>query len=429
MKAPTELQASSSTPQTRPGGALTAAVLALLCLLVLATGGAWYAARVERRSVHAATAPSAQKNQGSALQAAAFGQPDLLPFYGSSELLLDDFHSNGIFAEYPTGFRTFTVANPGNTSLIILQKLAAIGPAVRGRKVAISISPHWIDGRDAVRQDFYAGNFSPLHGYALAFSTELSYELRQAAGRRMLQYPDSLAGEPLLGFALERLTNDRPVDRFLYAATLPLGRLRLAVLRLQDHWETARALLGDGAATEPVRRPGEIDWQSLQAQAERITRERATNNPYGFDDRSWEAMLQRWSQRGRTVEEGRAGDRMNDVAFVRMLHDSVGKQDLDLLLQGLQELGAQPLLLSAPLPGAYLESAGLTARGRAAYYDAVAAIAGRYGVPLVDFRDRDRDRGFVRDLTSHLSPKGWVAYDRALDAFYHDRPLAAAAGR
>ena len=82
------------------------------------------------------------KNQGVALQRNAFEKPDLLPLYGSSELIKPIPNKAArFFRRYPTQFEVFPVGKAGTTSLIILQKLAGVGDALRGRKVAISLSP------------------------------------------------------------------------------------------------------------------------------------------------------------------------------------------------------------------------------------------------------------------------------------------------
>ena len=95
------------------------------------------------------------KNQGTALQQAAFETDGLLPLYGSSELNLlrpynRPFHATNLFRDRPTGFAVFPVGKQATTCLIIQQKLAAIGPALRGRKVVISLSSFWFfDGLTA----------------------------------------------------------------------------------------------------------------------------------------------------------------------------------------------------------------------------------------------------------------------------------------
>ncbi len=165
----------------------------------------FYARSLEHRSITALAADEAiieregklapVKNQGTALQQAALDTDCLLPVYGSSEQVLHTaynrpFHATNVFRDQPTGFTVFPVGKAETTCLIMLQKLAALGPALSGRKLAVSVSPAWFFDRPMAWADGYAGNFSALHAGEFAFNTHLSLQLRQDAARRMLQYPD-----------------------------------------------------------------------------------------------------------------------------------------------------------------------------------------------------------------------------------------------
>jgi len=98
------------------------------------------------------------KNQGTELTAEAFRHPELLVIYGSSELEQEnDYHASTVFKNYPTGFTIFPVGRGATTSLVMLQDLAAVGSEIRGRKVAISVSPPWFFLHDRT-PDFYMAN-------------------------------------------------------------------------------------------------------------------------------------------------------------------------------------------------------------------------------------------------------------------------------
>src|SRR5690606_11073549 len=121
--------------------------------------------REEARYVHAlAPQQFTIKGLGVGLQTEAFRQTDLLPVYGSSEVdsYLGPFHPSDFFDAYPTGFTVFPVGAQGTTALIVLQKLAAIGSELQGKKVVILISPTYFRKNDRVRQEYYAGNYSRL---------------------------------------------------------------------------------------------------------------------------------------------------------------------------------------------------------------------------------------------------------------------------
>src|ERR1700730_4705859 len=135
----------------------------------------------------------ALKNQGTELQAEAFRHADLLVVYGSSELEQPNpYHASNLFHDYPTGFTVFPVGRGSTTSLVMLQDLAGVGPELRGKKVAISVSPPWFFLHDR-GPDFYAPNYSAMHLNPFFFSTDLSDARKRAAVRQLMQSPSLFA--------------------------------------------------------------------------------------------------------------------------------------------------------------------------------------------------------------------------------------------
>ena len=388
--------------------------MAGLLLGTALTGFGLYARWTERRFIHA-LAPELfpQKMQGGALQAEAFRQPELLPIYGSSELysFVGPFHASELFRSYPSGFEVSPVGRYGTLPLIILQDLAAVGPDAWGKKVAICVSPAFFRASDELQNAYYRGNFSPLHADELALSSELSFEVKQAAVQRMLEHPDTVQSDPLLAFILERLADGSPLSRALYYGAFPLGRLDDLALRLQDHWETlAYIRQRPDLSPEVPRRAERLDWPSLIAEARREAEGRAGNNPFGFD-------ADYWRQSAETIVKQRGLN--NDGSYRKSLQQEMDWGDLDLLLRGLRDLGARPLLLSVPIKGIFYDYWGVSISARKDYYRRTRAAATRYGVPLVDFEEFDGDKYFTVDERSHPSQEGWAYYDQALDAFYH----------
>ena len=126
---------------------LAAALAAVILGVVVLEAFGFYARSLEYRSITALAADEAiierdgplgpVKNQGTALQQAAMDTGCLLPIYGSSELNLlqpytRPFHPTILFHDRPTGFTIFPVGKAESTCLTILQKLAAVGPALQG---------------------------------------------------------------------------------------------------------------------------------------------------------------------------------------------------------------------------------------------------------------------------------------------------------
>jgi D-alanine transfer protein len=415
---------SEQTPHLAP--ALTAVILGVV---VLAAFGS-FARSLEYRSIRALAADEAiievdgklapVKNQGAALQQAALDTGCLLPVYGSSELNLQaaynrPFHATNLFRDHLTDFTIFPVGKAATTCLIILQKLAAVGPALEGRKVVVSLSPFWFFERLTPRADGYAGNFSALQAGELAFNTRLSLKLRQDAARRMLQFPATVANRPLLKFALENLADGSPFCLACYDAVFPLGLLHNAILRYQDHWSVVTYLWKHPEKTSTPISPHsrrQLDWPTLHRQADASYRAHSNNNELGLDNQIWDRELREEMHRARNAR--------SDEAFLGTLERNQEWVDLELLLRELAELGAEPLLLSMPIHGGWYDQCGITYAARRAYYQKLRQVGASYHAAVVDFADHDADQSFCRDTMGHPAPNGLVYYNQILDGFFHD---------
>jgi D-alanine transfer protein len=409
---------------------LAPALTALILSVVVTAAFGFYARSLEDRSIMALAADEAiiarddnlapVKNQGTALQQAAVDTDGLLPVYGSSEQILHTdynrpFHATNLFRNQPTGFTVFPVGKAQSTCLIMLQKLAALGPSLKGRKVAVSVSPAWFFDRPMAWPDGYAGNFSALHAGELAFNIDLSLPLRQDAARRMLKYPETLASQPLLRFALESMTDGSPFSLACYEAVLPLGIVHNAILRSVDHWRVVHHLwVHPLKAVSPIssRNDHQLDWPMLHRKADAQYRDHSNNNEFGLDNEQWDRELHQAIVRQRNTR--------SDEAFLGTLASNQEWVDLELLLRELSELGAQPLLLSMPIHGGWYDRLGITYTARRAYYQKLRETGARYRAAVVDFADHDADRSFCHDPMGHLAPRGLVYYSQVFDRFFHD---------
>lgn len=392
---------------------LVSSLFAFLVLFAGIFGFRRYAESLENQYVHA-LAPEwfPQKSQGSALQKAAFHQPDLLLVYGGSELgYSDPYHANIIFAKYPTGFTLFTVGRARAEPLIIFEKLAAIGKELQGKKIVITLSPDFAMA-GMTSPGGYAFNFSPLHAYELAFSTDLSPVLKQEAAGRMLEYSDTLKRNPLLRFALENLAVGSPESLALYYSVLPLGKLQTEVLKLQDHEATLEYLWSDtGIKAKVNRKRQEIKWEMLLQKAQESYAVRSNSNPFGILNEEWVQQYNGDVSNERNI--------LSDKWFLEFIAGSKGWEDLELLLRELRELEAEPLVISSPIHGPYFDFLGVSAAARQEYYEKLERAVGSDDVPLLSYSSHDESKDFLIDPLFHLSSVGWVYYARGMDSFYH----------
>jgi D-alanine transfer protein len=353
------------------------------------------------------------KSRGSELQKEALQNTDLLLIYGSSELAFDNpYHASTVFASYPTGFTIFPAGGGQTTSLIILEDIAAAADELHGQKIVISVSPPFFFLHD-LPPEFYAPDSSNLHLRSLIFSPHLSLATKQAAAKELENSPQMLKQDPQVALAVDRLINGSAEDLELYNLSLPVAEMENARRRSQDLSDTNQYIQSRSDLDPDVpRQAASIDWHALLQQAEQEQQASSDNNPFGFDNQVWTDKY------SKLVPEREA--LYNNAWFVDNLDHTAEFTDLDLLLRGLSELGAQPLVISQPIPGIYYDYVGVSQQARMQYYSRLRALCAQYGVPVVDFKDHDDDQHFVTDPNSHLSRLGWVYYDQALDAFFHD---------
>jgi D-alanine transfer protein len=398
-----------------------AAVSVMACCLVAVR---LYAGALEQRYVRAlapATTRLPAKSHTLTIQRKAFAQADLLPVYGSSELIIASTHdADRLFADFPTGFRPFAVASAAATPIILTLRLGSLGAALHGKRVVISITPREFY-RPPNEQPSYNANFSRVQATALTFSREVPYALRRTAARRMVQYAATLADDPILRWGVEALADDSPMGTVRYAAVLPLGLLQGAILDLCEHWQFVAFvhrhpdLRGSKSAV-----PARIDWPSLESDAASDAANRSSNNPFGLDGNYWLTNAARLQH----TNDGPSGRKpllviSLMVKGLRREPRNLEWQDFTVLLDIVRALGGKPLVVSAPFPGPFYDYWGMTAAERARYYAQMRAITSREHVPLVDFSEHDGDRNFIRDAQEHLTDRGWVQYDEVFDAFFH----------
>ena len=369
-----------------------------------------------------ASSVSPLKMAGNLLQTQAFAAPGVLPLYGSSEL---DHHADNrpdaFFRARPTGFSVFPVGHAGTTCLMILQKIAAAGAAARGRQTVIFLSPTWFAKQEVPRHTVTA-NLPAAQLSAWIFDSPLSRALKTKIARRLLDYPDATADQPLLAGAVRSLAEPTWENRWLFATLWPLGKcqnqlsrgLEAGALLWEIHAHPERADQPDRAARSlrkdrlPRR---EVDWRRLAGQAEARDRARNDGTPYS-------ATMSETVGSQRKPEVRRQAHGVRDADFGTKLGSSKEWSDLALLTEVLRDLKIRAMFISQPFNGNFYDMSGTTPEGRRVYYEKLAQVVGPSGYTLRDYSAHEEDRFFFND-SGHPSAKAWIYYDQALDQFYH----------
>ena len=381
---------------------LFAAVIACGLVAAVLFGARMVAVHREHATV-LSTAPELfpLKNQGLTFQRAAACAPNVLPLYASSELtaLQVPERANIFFRTAPTGFQVSPVGAGGMAPLNILQKVGALGSDLRGKRLAISLSPGLTTNPGCKSYD---GNFSLMAASEMVFGTVLGFELKQQIASRMLECPSNLEKSPLLEFAVRLLASGRWFDRVVFYALWPIGKVQNTVLEMQDHFAALGHILHK-VKPAPRGHLEIIDWPELisKGSALKPTDEDKTEKPSSLH------------------QQIAPGSR--DAAFRIRMDTAPGWTDLELLLRTLASVHARPLLVSMPFDGQSYDETGISRSARDSYYKRLRGLAQRYHFALVEFKGHDEDPAFLYLHKSHLSAKGWIYYDRALDDFYHGR--------
>ena len=385
---------------------LFSAIIAVGVAATILFAGRMFAIHLEHKTLHEIVPRVFElKNQGLAFQRTAAHAQDVLPLYGSSELITPVRERAGVFFRgAPTGFQASPVGKVGTTPLIMLQDLAALGPDLRGKKIAISLSATWFVAPDTSLY-WYEGNFSLFAASAFVFGSALDFDLKRDIASRMLQFPRLLKKSPLLGFALRRLASGGLPDRIIFSALWPLGKMQNAILDLQDHLAALNYILHQSKSRASLHQQT-LDWPGLIAKASEAANASEKQNVTLAGTNK--LMPPRWS----------------DAWFLECLNQSNQWRDLDLLFRVITEIHARPLLLSMPMDGQFYDKAGVSRSTRECYYQKMCALAKQYNFALEEFEQHDEDPIFLdhrlRHVASpHPTAKGWMVYDRVLDKFFH----------
>lgn len=396
---------------------LAAAALALLLTLAAAVAYSTYASAVEQKYVHAVAAlDHADISGGSALERTALKQDDLLLIYGASELMLLDtkYEATRFFSTYPTGFMVFNAATKGGSALSIVQRLAALGADLRGRRVILAVGPAIMTMAPFgdVAERHYDGNFSELHALELAYSPYLSMETKHLAAVRMLDFPETLKDQRFLAFSLRNLAGNSLGERILYVLSWPLAKLQLGIMRVQDHYATVAFIHHLSAAQVKVtRQPQQIDWPALVKTAEAEQVRQTDTNSYGVDNSQWPKIKELFTT---PLPVGsRDADFINDVTIAREW------SDLNITLRAVRELGAKALVMSIPMNVPLWETIGVSENAQNTYYTILHSVVAPYNLPIVDMQQYGDLQYFSMDLASHASRKGWIYVDQTFDDIYH----------
>jgi D-alanine transfer protein len=349
---------------------------------------------------------------GLAVQKAVLSRDDYLPVLGSCEMTLRVLERiDNFFASKPTGFRVEPIGQAGNTDLLIAQTCAALGPAIRDKKLVVIISPEWFFEPGATDAQ-YAGNFSVEQALAALTSPNLDGAIKRRIATRMAEYSRTLTKSPILKQLVLAVQEDNPTAKIpLRIATL-CSACYERILNLSDSLFTWVEFATTRRRLRPISPPmtaSGIDWAGASSNAEQEFQKMTDGNPLGFPKKIWLKLV----EKDQSMLPSFRMPRFENIATTKEW------EDFDIMLEVLKQSGAKPLILAMPVNGRFFATLGAEKQAWGAYYSKLHEAARHYGFPLYDFQgyeDDPRFRGF-----DNLNPEGWLHLDMMADAFFHDR--------
>ncbi|MCY7585877.1 D-alanyl-lipoteichoic acid biosynthesis protein DltD, partial [Bacillus safensis] len=90
------------------------------------------------------------------------------------------------------------------------------------------------------------------------------------------------------------------------------------------------------------------------------------------------------------------------------------------MLDILKQAGAKPLFVTIPVNGKWYDYTGFPKEGRTGYYEKINRQIRDNGYEVADLTKHEYDPYFFKD-TIHVSYKGWVYIDKAIEKFYKEQ--------
>jgi D-alanine transfer protein len=288
---------------------------------------------------------------------------------------------------------------------MMAQKIAALGEAVRGRKMAFIICHFWFR-RSQTPASHVAGNFSPLQTITFLQDPALQEGLRRRFVHRLLEYPTATDDYRLIDAYLHSMQEETGAAAVRRGFLDPLLRLQHAWLTWDDRIGSVEALFKYGLLGDPSseEKPAHIPWAQLIEKKEGEVPE---------------------EQKRQLENNARLNNGSGDEEFLTPLRKAKEWDDFALLLDTLKYYQADPLFISVPLPGPRLDRFNVSRSAREYFHNRVTELCRERNFAVETFRDQELAIDFLEGSGTHLEEKGWIYVDRLLDDFYHNRIPAA----
>ncbi|NLI90932.1 MAG: D-alanyl-lipoteichoic acid biosynthesis protein DltD [Peptococcaceae bacterium] len=351
-----------------------------------------------------------QKNIGVALQRVALERGDSIPLYGTSDLTNTNnpFHPVNFFANRG-GIHVNLIGQGYYQSLMQLMNYGSMGNTLKGKKIALIISPQWFTEHGLTNKNFDM-NFSEQHFLSLMFDPNISQSIKTYVAQRVRIMVEGCPEAPEVQRYCDLYTSDKPYSKVALFILTPYYKIRLELLNTKDLVKSYNTLSKTKykakTAQEPFIPKTAINWEAERLAANKTGKENAKNNEYYMDSRYFERYIKNKYKDYKGY--------MNGLSYCK----SPEYDDFRFLLQLCKDLGIQPLFISIPVNGKWYDYCSFSKTDRQQYYKNIKEMVTSYGFQLADFSSHEYDAYFLQDHM-HIGWKGWVYVNEALVSYFN----------
>lgn len=322
------------------------------------------------------------------------GEPDRvtnLYLMGSSELGVPvDQNAASWLPRNASDFDLYTSGRGNQQSLYHALELAAVGPSIANRKVALILSPQWFV-RDGVRPAAFQSVFSHSAWNAMLANPRLSAGTRQ----RLVARVGSLMPQLCTVGASCATTTASEAQEVIDA---PYTVFTSRVNALRDTYKGVdyrKAVTYTGAWRPGRQTMATIDWAAEDARAAAAGRLRVGTSPYNMEDVYYTKRIKPMLNTFRGEQ--------SHVTYT----SSPEYGDLQLFLDVAHDLGITVMLIPLPVNGVWSDFTGLPQAQRAGFAAKIRTMAAANGARLADLTPKAYEPYYFVD-TLHLGWRGWL---------------------
>lgn len=195
-------------------------------------------------------------------------------------------------------------------------------------------------------------------------------------------------------------------NKFAYGAISPIAKMYYGMLQKKDMYYTIGS--GHERKLQPSPSVKGKTWAELEKEASIFGAKRAGDNPFYINQKLFDHKLKPIMKKMKDSREGHS------------YAESPEYKDFQIMLDILKQAGAKPLFVTIPVNGKWYDYTGFPKEGRTGYYEKINRQIRDNGYEVADLTKHEYDPYFFKD-TIHVSYKGWVYIDKAIEKFYKEQ--------